>query len=212
MCASKPGSRHAARDRQLGHRRLHHRLALAARAGGPDMANDLEAAGYVLQHLCHALADLAQLGGRPLFCTVCRRVNDLTARQLGRQPSGASFYLFGAAEPAWCRRGASGASGLDRSTWLVQLPSAVAAFDLLQCQLKLLDGTLGVLQSLRRTSRDAAWQAVPSASRPPASSRSGRFWRRPASISAVRAASISSRSAISASLAISCRRSCAISE
>mgnify|MGYP006353164421 CR=1 FL=1 len=35
--------RHAARDRQIGHRRLHHRLAFAARAGGAHVAHDLEA-------------------------------------------------------------------------------------------------------------------------------------------------------------------------
>jgi predicted NodU family carbamoyl transferase len=77
-------SSHAARDRQLGHRRLHHRLAFAARAGGSDVANDLEAAGYVLQHLSHALADLAQLGAAAGFAHVGRRMHDVAARQLGR--------------------------------------------------------------------------------------------------------------------------------
>ena len=37
--------RHAARDRQIGQRRLHHGLAFAARAGGLHVAHDLEAAG-----------------------------------------------------------------------------------------------------------------------------------------------------------------------
>ena len=76
--------RHATRDRQIGHRRLHHRLAFAARAGRPHVAHDLEAAGDVLEHLGHALADLAQLGAAAGFADAGRRMHNVPARQLGR--------------------------------------------------------------------------------------------------------------------------------
>jgi len=86
-------SGHAAQDRQVGRRRLHHRLALAARDGRPDVAGDLEAAGDVLQHLGHALTDPAQLAAAAGFACIGRRMHDVAARQLRWQL--APFLLVG---------------------------------------------------------------------------------------------------------------------
>jgi hypothetical protein len=50
-------ARHAARNGKVRHRRLHHRFAFAARAGGTDVTDDLEAAGDVFQDLGDAFTD-----------------------------------------------------------------------------------------------------------------------------------------------------------
>lgn len=76
---------HAARDRQVGHRRLHHGLALPARAGGPHVAFHLEVAGHIDQHLSDASADFAQLGTAELLANAGRHVDDVAARELERQ-------------------------------------------------------------------------------------------------------------------------------
>ena len=79
----------------------------------------------------------------PQVLHVCRRVNDLTARQLGRQP--AALLFIGRRRAGWCRRSVR-RLGLDRRRgWCSSLRRC--RLDLLQCQLKLLDGTLGVLRA-----------------------------------------------------------------
>ena len=65
-------------------------LALAARAGRAHVADHLEAAGDVVEHLGDALADRAQLGAAAGLADVRRHVHDVAARQLGRAAGGAS--------------------------------------------------------------------------------------------------------------------------
>jgi hypothetical protein len=76
---------HAARDRQLGHWRLHHRLAFATRAGRTHVAHHFEATGDVLQHFSDVFANGAQLGAAAGLAHAGRRMHDVAARQLRRQ-------------------------------------------------------------------------------------------------------------------------------
>ena len=55
----QPGARPAALDRQRGHRHLHDGLAAPAGQRRPNMPDDLEPAGDVVEHLADILADLA---------------------------------------------------------------------------------------------------------------------------------------------------------
>jgi hypothetical protein len=77
----QPGAWPAALDRQRRHRHLHHALADPAGKRRPDVPNDLEAAGDVIQHLADILADLAH---RAAACGAgaIRGVDDLAARQV----------------------------------------------------------------------------------------------------------------------------------
>jgi hypothetical protein len=86
---------HTARDRQVGHGRLHHRLALAARAGRAHVADHLEAAGNVGEDLGDALTNFAQVGATAGFAHVGRHVHDVTARQLRWQRAPLLLLLLG---------------------------------------------------------------------------------------------------------------------
>ncbi len=70
---------HAARNRQIGHRCLHHGLALSARAGRPHVTVHLEARRDVGQHLGDSLAHRAQLGPAAGFAHAWRRMHDVAA-------------------------------------------------------------------------------------------------------------------------------------
>src|SRR5581483_301386 len=127
----------------LGHRRLHHRLALAARAGGSDVADNLEAAGYVLQYLGHALADLAQLAAAAGFAHAGRRVHDVAARQPGRQLT--ALLPAGGCRAGRDRRSVGDLLLVRRRGWRGSLRRC--RLDLLERQLELLDAALDALRA-----------------------------------------------------------------
>lgn len=76
---------HAARDRQLGHWCLHHRLALPARARRAHVAIHFEVAGHVAENLGNALAHIAQIGATTAFADIGRAVRDIATPKLRRQ-------------------------------------------------------------------------------------------------------------------------------
>jgi hypothetical protein len=78
------GIDHAARNREGRHRRLHHRFALPARAGGAYVAVDLDVAGHVAEHLGDTLAHVTQIGNATTLADIGRPVDDVAARKLCR--------------------------------------------------------------------------------------------------------------------------------
>ena len=85
----QPGAWPATLDRQRGHRSLHHALADPARKRGPDVPDDLEAAGDVVQHLADVLTDLAHRAAAGRAGAIWG-MDDLSARQMfgQRAPAG----------------------------------------------------------------------------------------------------------------------------
>jgi hypothetical protein len=81
------GPRPAALDRQLGRRRLEHRLAFAACIAWADMANDLEPRWDLLQHLADIFTKADQPGPVAIATDAenLRFVHDSLARQMRRQ-------------------------------------------------------------------------------------------------------------------------------
>src|SRR5450432_3290080 len=80
----QPGAWPATLDRQRGHRHLHHTLAAPAGQRRPNVPNDFETAGDVVENLADILADLTHLataGG----AAAIRCVDKLAARQMLRQ-------------------------------------------------------------------------------------------------------------------------------
>ena len=135
---------HAARDRQVGHRCLHHRLALAARARRPHMADHLEAAGNVGETSVTLSLTLRSSVPPQVLHTSGRRMHDIAARQLGRQL--AALLLLSGCAARHTRR-----SGLDPRSGEVACGQrralGLARLCLLQRQLELLEGALDALRA-----------------------------------------------------------------
>ena len=123
-------------DRQRGHRRLGDRLAGAAAHAWPDVADDLEVGGHILEHLPLVLAQLAEDRAAAAWAGTGRRMHDGLARQMLWQRCAAR----GAAGPGRCRRALWPGRGASR------LALDRALLEVADQEFELLDGLLELLR------------------------------------------------------------------
>ena len=100
----QPGACNAALDRPACRRRLHDRIALAARVLGPHVADHLEARRHDLQHFARVFAQVAQLATTPRAAAafaLLRFVACMFARQVPRQRLAAIAGLLLAVVANW---------------------------------------------------------------------------------------------------------------